>query len=154
MVTRVAHKVRQERTVTVVVSHAAEHARRSVLGFGQAFGQREDVFREANGLQHDLITLAIVGDVEALGLFGEELLNERLDNWQTQDLVAIGPVAGTGLEHELNHGSHLLGEVLGDAWVLALDDLLVKALHVVSPEGRHQGAHLVQDAAEGPDVGL
>lgn len=34
LVTRVAHKIWQQRTVTMVVSHATEHARRPVLGLG------------------------------------------------------------------------------------------------------------------------
>ena len=136
----------------MVVSHAAEDARGSVLSLWQALCQREDVLRQPNRLQHDLVAVAVLGEVEALSLFREELLYKRLDDWQTEDLVAIGPIAGAGLQHELDDGSHLLGEVFGDARVLALDDLLVKSLHVVSPERRHQGAHLVQNAAERPDV--
>lgn len=148
MVTRVAHKIRQQRTVTMVVSHAPEDTRRSILGFGETLRQREDVLGKADCLQHDLITLAVLREVKALGLFREELLYKRLNNWQAQNLVAIGPVAGTRLKHELNHGSHLLREVLRDAWIFSFDNFLVKTLHVVSPERRHQGTHLVEDATK------
>jgi len=41
-----------------------------------------------------------------------------------------------------------------DSRVLTLYALLVKASHVVCSEGRHQRAHLVEDAAQGPDVTL
>ena len=44
--------------------------------------------------------------------------------------------------------------MLWNTRILAFDDLLVQALHVVSSERRHQGAHLVEDTAEGPDVRL
>ena len=44
--------------------------------------------------------------------------------------------------------------MVGDPGKLSLDDLFVEALHVVCTEGRHQGAHLVQDAAKRPNVAL
>ena len=44
--------------------------------------------------------------------------------------------------------------MVGDPGKLSLDDLFVEALHVVGAEGRHQGAHLVQDAAKRPNVAL
>ena len=43
-------------------------------------------------------------------------------------------------------------KVLRNARVLALNNLLVKALHVVRSERRHEGAHLIEHAAERPDV--
>jgi hypothetical protein len=38
--------------------------------------------------------------------------------------------------------------------VLPLDDLFVKALHVVCPEWRNEGTHFVEDAPQRPDIAL
>mmetsp|Transcript_50018 Transcript_50018/g.132192 ORF Transcript_50018/g.132192 Transcript_50018/m.132192 type:complete len:243 (-) Transcript_50018:76-804(-) len=48
----------------------------------------------------------------------------------------------------------VLAVVGGDPRILASDDLSVEALHVLGAEGRAQGDHLVQHAAERPHVAL
>jgi len=44
--------------------------------------------------------------------------------------------------------------VTWDWRVLTLEYSLKKTIHVISSEWRHKGAHLVDDAAEGPDIGF
>ena len=39
-------------------------------------------------------------------------------------------------------------------WELALDNFLVKALHVIGTEGRNESTHFVKDAAKRPDITL
>lgn len=87
-------------------------------------------------------------------LGGEELFRQGLHDGQVQDLVGRGPVARRDLQHELDDGCHFLAEVVRNTGKLALDDLLVEALHVIGTERRHESAHLVEDTAEGPDVAL
>ena len=88
----------------------------------------------------------------AIELGREELFGQGLHDGEVEDLVAGRTVARRNLQHELDDSCHLLAEVVGNAREFALDDLLVEALHVVRSERRDQGTHLVENAAEGPDV--
>lgn len=82
----------------------------------------------------------------------KELLNQRLNNWQRKDLVARRSIAGRHLQHELYNCSHLLTEVLRNSRILALYHFLVQALHIVGSKWRDERTHLVEHAAERPDV--
>jgi len=98
--------------------------------------------------------VVMIGQVLALRFLGEELFDQRFDDGQAENLIAGRPVARRDVEHELDNGCHLLAEVVRNARVLALDHLLVQALHVVGPERRIQSAHLVQHATQRPNVTL
>lgn len=58
------------------------------------------------------------------------------------------------MQHELDDRCHLLAKVVGDSREFAFNYLLVETLHVVCSERRHEGAHLVEHAAERPNVTL
>ena len=70
------------------------------------------------------------------------------------DFFDGGPGVGVVLEEAFDGVGELGGVVLGDLGVVALHDLLVEAGHVLGHEGGFAGDHFVEDAAEGPDVGL
>ena len=132
-----ARQVRQQGATAIIVCHRAEDTRRPVLRLGQSLSEREHVLRQPDRLQHYLLVFTCVRQMLTLALFREELLDERLDDGQAEDLVAVRPVTWRSLQHELDNGRHLLTEMLRDARILSLDHLLVEALHVVSAERRN-----------------
>ena len=95
-----------------------------------------------------------MGQVLTLRFLREKLLDQGLNNRQGQYLIARRPVTRRDIEHELDNRCHLLAEMIWNPRVLPLDDFLVQALHVVRAERRIQRAHLVQHAAQRPNITL
>ena len=58
------------------------------------------------------------------------------------------------LEHQLDHFSELSAVMGREGLVRGLTDFFEKKLHILALEGRKQGCHLIQNAANGPDVTL
>jgi len=87
-------------------------------------------------------------------LFLKVLLHSLLYLWHLQQLVTVRSVCSVDLEHCLDNYAHVHGVVGRNCGVLALKHFLEEPVHVVSSEGRHQSAHLVHYAAQGPDITL
>ena len=69
-----------------------------------------------------------------------------------EKLTGIGSVGRVDLEHALDNLGQLLREVISDFGVLAFDNFFVESVHVLSSEGRFQSDHLVDNAAQTPDI--
>lgn len=77
----------------------------------------------------------------------------------TQKRIARGSESGIRLENHLDEVEKRLGveAFSGEAFgvrIAGSNDSLIKFLHVVGLEGRSEGNHLIQDAAQRPNVTL
>mmetsp|Transcript_18866 Transcript_18866/g.35991 ORF Transcript_18866/g.35991 Transcript_18866/m.35991 type:complete len:332 (-) Transcript_18866:15-1010(-) len=78
-----------------------------------------------------------------------------LEPGRAQEVGGGGPGSGVGLQHTVHQQAQpRLVEVLRDRGVRAVGNLVDKAHEALSFEGVLEGAQLVHDAAQGPDIGL
>lgn len=117
-----------------------------VVGLGEAVGEVVQVLVCADGLQQLVLLRGLMVDIDA------QLASLRPDG--REQLPRVRPVGGIHLQHALDGRVQLLRVIISDLRVSSLDDLLVEAVHVLSAEGRLQRSHLVDHAAEAPDIGL
>lgn len=120
-----------------------------VLGGRQCFLEAFEVFGDDDGLQEAaLASLAVV--------LAEDLAGRHVADHEgvREEVVGRDALRGLHLEAEADHLPQLLRVKLGQRLVDALLDLRVEFLEVVGPEGRPQRGHLVDHAAQRPDVAL
>lgn len=111
-----------------------------------------DVLWDSDGLQEDAVEVVVliffviqISKVLLLPLCKDRVLDQ---------LLARRSFLGIDLDHDLEHGVDIRGEVFWDLWEHSLQDLLVETLHVLSLEWRLEGDHLVDDTAQTPHVTL
>lgn len=132
-----------------------KHFRRPILRLGKTLRQWKDILAKSNCFKQNLICLVVtIRQILALCFLREKLFDQRFYDWEAENLIAGRPVTRWNIKHELNNRCHLLAEVVRNPWVFALDNFLVKTLHIVRSEWRIESAHFVEDAAERPNVTL
>ncbi len=80
--------------------------------------------------------------------------SDEMRSGLTEDFPDVGPLDWLDGEHLGDEGFEVLGVLGGDLGVDAADDLHPECGETVGVEGRLEGAHLVEDDSEGPDVGF
>mmetsp|Transcript_85177 Transcript_85177/g.214799 ORF Transcript_85177/g.214799 Transcript_85177/m.214799 type:complete len:530 (+) Transcript_85177:155-1744(+) len=82
----------------------------------------------------------------------QHLLHHLLDHWSLQDLGSVGPSASVSVKHLLDEGPEAGRVLRGCLGSRPPGDPLDQPLEVGGIERHTPCAHLVQDAAHGPDI--
>ena len=83
-----------------------------------------------------------------------QFLGVHLKEGAVDELVAARARLRVNVQHLLHECPDIGRVVIRNPRVNAFAHALVQVVHVTPTEGRLQGEHLVDDAAERPDVGL
>lgn len=81
-----------------------------------------------------------------------QFLGVLLEHFALYQFIAIRPLVGLNREHLLNDRPDVVRVVVGDLRVDTLANTFVQMVHVPAPERRLEREHLVDDAAERPDI--
>jgi len=79
--------------------------------------------------------------------FWKVLLLPFFENGILHELLRIGPFLGIDINHELEQSPEITAEMLWDFRQLALEDFLVKTLHVLGLKWGLKSDHFVDDAS-------
>ena len=71
-----------------------------------------------------------------------------------EKLSSSGSVGWVDLQHGLDHGGQRFGKIVPYFLIRPFDNFLVQPVHVFGSEWGFKSSHLVNDAAERPDVGF
>ena len=82
------------------------------------------------------------------------MLSARQELRHSHQLVTSRSLCRGDMQHRLYHGVEVFRVVLRQPVVLTFQNRLEQPLHVFGLEGRFERDHLVNDAAQGPDVAL
>lgn len=105
-------------------------------------------------LEHILVVQDCVGELVTEVLFVEEFLDALGNHGVPKNSINIGPLLRVNIQHTLQQVGNILAKVARHVIVLPLDDFVSQLVQRLSIEGWLQSAHLVEQDAEGPDVGL
>jgi len=106
------------------------------------------------GLEDVLIVEQSVGKLLHEGVLLEVALDPGLDERALEEVGDGGASIGVADEDLADEGGEGLGEGGGDPIEAAGDDAFGELVEGAGVEGRAEGAHFVEEDAEGPDVGL
>ena len=84
----------------------------------------------------------------------EQRVDSVLDDRVLQDLVDVWSLVRVHVQHRSQHVAHSLAEMSREIGVLASDYLSSQLVETLGVEWRVQGAHLVQQHAQRPNVRL
>ena len=87
-------------------------------------------------------------------VLSKQFLYPLCNNWVAQDRVDIWTLLWVYIKHALQQIRYVFAKMAGHVVVLSHDDLPGELMETLGVEGRLERAHLVEQDAEGPDVGL
>lgn len=91
----------------------------------------------SNGLEKPVLPWSLELDIDThLFSLGSDAIEE---------LPGIRPVGRVDLQHILDDLSEWLRDIIPNFRILSFDNLFVEAVHILSPEWRLQGDHLVNN---------